>query len=845
MAATVPPKVAPPKAPAPEKAPGAPEQRAAPAPDSPDAPPDVTAPSTGRIARLLGWARGHKLLSGIALLGLMGCLTAVVLVLWPSGDDAKDTRKATLPLALEALDRHDHTTAHRMAKDLSSGRGTTLDDYGGAALVLGTIAARQARVKGGEARDNYLRLAATYLEEAERVGFPDRRRFEGLVLHGTVRLELREYERSLTSLNEALPLAPTKRDTAHCHRLLSIAYENLPDPDHESALHHVERALADLAPTAAERRASEVRRCRILLKLGRLDDCRGVLKRLAPAREGAADDPVVLLLEGQCILAEARQLRQSLAAAPGVPKSVREKLEQAHDLFRFAEEVDDLRTNVTPAAILLAGRCAAEMGEAAHAKEDLDRVRRFYPQTQESLAAGLELGELRLAERDYGAAAAVIAAVAEEAGPPQRYSNAYVPYRRLQDRVSSVVNALAHQGQFAAAVKVTPRLSPLFNRATALRLTGENYAHWGELLQKQAAESDALHAPDLAREALEKFRTAGENYEQLAREVFATRDLPDALWQSARNYLRAKDYARAAPALDSYARHEVPGKNRPDTLLALAECHFALGEFDAALHELRECVEIYPRYPAAYEARLIAGKVYVEQNKLNEAERVLLEVLDSDVLTPASATWRESLFALGRLLHLAGRSSDAAARLEEAVTRYPDDPSAPWARFLLADSYRLEARRELARAEQSEGDLKTQLAGRARQMREAALEQVQKALESIQSRPSQVLTPLDRQIAVSCSLARPALLAELGRDADAIGELITVVRSLQSRPEVLDACLQAAEAYRRLNRPEDAQSTIAHARRLLDQLPADADFAGTSASSKQQWQTLLDWMQKL
>ena len=62
--------------------------------------------------------------------------------------------------------------------------------------------------------------------------------------------------------------------------------------------------------------------------------------------------------------------------------------------------------------------------------------------------------------------------------------------------------------------------------------------------------------------------------------------------------------------------------------------------------------------------------------------------LSGEQLTPASKEWRDSLFALGDLLHVAARDAEAIPRLEEALERYPDAPQAIGARYLLADSSR-------------------------------------------------------------------------------------------------------------------------------------------------------------
>ena len=65
----------------------------------------------------------------------------------------------------------------------------------------------------------------------------------------------------------------------------------------------------------------------------------------------------------------------------------------------------------------------------------------------------------------------------------------------------------------------------------------------------------------------------------------------------------------------------------------------------------------------------------------------MLTNLTGGSLTPASPEWRDSLFALGQLLHDSGRYEQAIAKLEEAVIRYPNAPQALMARYTIARSF--------------------------------------------------------------------------------------------------------------------------------------------------------------
>ncbi|MGW8257861.1 MAG: tetratricopeptide repeat protein, partial [Thermoguttaceae bacterium] len=65
----------------------------------------------------------------------------------------------------------------------------------------------------------------------------------------------------------------------------------------------------------------------------------------------------------------------------------------------------------------------------------------------------------------------------------------------------------------------------------------------------------------------------------------------------------------------------------------------------------------------------MAARTYQEKGELAKAEKLLLENLNGDYLTPAGREWRDSLFVLGEVLYAQGRYEEAVRRLQEAVKR--------------------------------------------------------------------------------------------------------------------------------------------------------------------------------
>jgi tetratricopeptide (TPR) repeat protein len=283
-------------------------------------------------------------------------------------------------------------------------------------------------------------------------------------------------------------------------------------------------------------------------------------------------------------------------------------------------------------------------------------------------------------------------------------------------------------------------------------------------------------------------------------------------------------------------------KRRPRALLALGESLLALGEPGAALKALEECIEFHGRDAAVFEARLLAAQAYLEQGRSEPAEKLLLDNLYGDALSPASTEWRRSLFALGRLLYEAGRYPEAIQRLDEAIVRYPKDEEAEEARYLAAESYRRSAR-EVERQEQQEATAEGRLARRREwtQLLETGLARFEQELNSILLRQEQrPLTSLEEAILRNCFFSRGAILFQLGRYREAIQAYASVTNRYQQRPEVLQAYMQIAACYRRLGQTAEARSVLEQAKYALKHLPEGMPFEDTSNYNRQEWGRLFE-----
>jgi TolA-binding protein len=272
----------------------------------------------------------------------------------------------------------------------------------------------------------------------------------------------------------------------------------------------------------------------------------------------------------------------------------------------------------------------------------------------------------------------------------------------------------------------------------------------------------------------------------------------------------------------------------------LGQARLAIGEYDKAIAVLEECVEMFPDDAIAHQARLECARSYQRRGKTDLAEQLLLINLVGGSLTPASPEWRDSLFALGELLHESGRYEDAIEKLQEAVERYPDEKAALLARYTIARSYHEAAAAPAARLQESKTDQAARLAWN--ESLSKAHEHYQAVQRTITLRGQAGGDALDRALLRNCYLMQGSVLFELRRFEEALQAYGNVITSYQNDPIALESFVQVANCWRRLNQPVKARVTLDQAKMVLKELPAETDFQATTNFNRQQWELLLSQM---
>ena len=473
-------------------------------------------------------------------------------------------------------------------------------------------------------------------------------------------------------------------------------------------------------------------------------------------------------------------------------------------------------------------------------------MRDLHRDSPEGLAAGLQEADLLLGfQREEPALAALKGMLSAVPETPE-FTNPWIPPAEFRSRVLAVYQHFADAGQYENAISLTESMFPLFPRPQCVRLAAETYRAWARNLLHTAETLPHPQSDEVRAKGRAEYRKAGQVFGQLAELDFTTRNYPDDVWQSAESYLAGHRFTEAVAVLDEYLKYELR-RRRPLALVNLGEALLSLGRIDDALVALAECIEFYPDDAASFQARLWAARASAEKGDIAGAETMLRENLSGELLTPDSKEWRDSLFALGKLLATAGRQVEAIERLEEAVARYPDSRQAIEARYLIAECCQQAAKvpQEKAKTDSVETARIAHLK-QAQQFLETAISYYEQTQEALNRRQEQTeLSGLEKLLLRNSYFSAGAALVELGRDEDAIRAYSTATNRYQHDPEVLEAFAQIATCYRRLNKLREARGAVQQAKAVLERIDANASFAEATVYSRREWKELLDWMGKL
>jgi TolA-binding protein len=747
-------------------------------------------------------------------------------------------RHTSLTTALAALDRNQLLEAKRLATMLR-GKNEDSSVRDGALFILGAVASADAAHVSQPEQAAAYKNAAELLSDSKSRGFPGGRESQGWYLLGKSLCLAGEFEASRQPLEEASKFNPPFKNDLF--ELLAIANSNGPDADLATARKSSDRYLKELELSSDELGAAELVAADISMKLGDGVACREALARISA---NSASGPAGAILSANLLMREGRVL---LAATDAQEKTdaAKRKFEQAIAQLNAVQRMGAMTEAQSLKAKYLTGICRLEMGQDAAALDKFAEVRRLSPKSDESIAAILQAADGLLKQGRQTDAMALYKQLAKSIGDPAGFKNAYLPIEEVRRRMLAAYEQNLRASKFDEAAELARLMQPLFPDDRGVELRAELLRSTAKYYLSQAGGSGDQRG-DLETKARATFRQAGVSFARLAELQAASRAYTDDLWNAADCAMQGHDYKHAVSWLDLYLKNE-SRRRRATALVMLGESQLALGETDKGVATLDDCIAQFPTDPASYQARLLAAKGYIEKGDSAKAEELLRVNLEGGTLAPQSPEWRDSLFALGFLLEREGKYSEAITRLDDAMARYPSAPQAIEARYLTADAFRHLARDTDAklRSEKIES-LRNALAKQFTEYLNAAVIRYEQLQNFLTQREQQNETgPNDRAILRNTYFGLATALFDLGRFNDAISVYSRVVNQYRNQPEALDALVQIANCWNRLDRPFEARGAIAQAKATLNRLDKQADFKLTTNYSRDEWTSLLDQMAKL
>ncbi len=841
--------------------------------------------------RILGWLRRHPRIMGIAALGVLLVVCCVQFAgWWTEKRRVNHQQTSTIEAALARMDAGDFDEARRIAARLRE-RAKTFEEQGGPIFILGAVLAQDAAGQWDDTQQRRLYLiAARYLEEGRARGYPEGREGDGIYLLGQCLYRAGHYAECLPVLHEALRQNPNRQ--AQIQRLLAKAYFRDQPSDLAKASKYNALFLEDKAVSPRARHEALLEQSQVLLALDDLAGAREALDQIPDATQVAHD---VDLARAHLSLLETDNTPLKTDNRDGA--TIGDLTSRYDQIIASLRDIDALELGesvTTRRAKFLIGvvyrRKADRIQEAGLLQQAADTyqaaakqfagTRRVYFNFPEGVLAGMQEAELNQQNAEYQHAIEGYLRVLNDFDATPAGDWWSMQFAGFGARIEVAFDEFLAVGDYDRAIQLARAMPPVTDEASAVRLVAKGYEDWARSLDQEAATQNPRQAEATFRDARKHWREAGVAYSRLAELRIATREYTSDLEKSAQAFLQGQNYLRAIQGLQLYLQHEI-GRERPTGLLGLGKAYLALGKPDKAMKPLLECINSYPKHPAAYEARLVASSAWLQSGKLDKAQKLLEDNLHNEFLRPQSWEWRHSLFALGDLhyrkgLRLESQSrakglnsqtnspvaqreamglleashdafQEAISQLFESIRRYPDDSKSLLARYQIGESHRKAARLPKKRLETE--TIETN--------RNALIREIQTELEKaamhfldIQERLNEEqqerdLTKLEQRLLRNAYFAHADALFDMGKFEEAQRVYSTASNRYINDPESLEAFLQIANCQKQLGRYSDARGTLEQAKVVLSRIRPEANFLKTTRFSRDQWVSLLDWMTSL
>lgn len=818
----------------------------------------------GAPGRLLSAARHSPLKVGLPLaLGLVAIIGGVsVATLFLFGGKEEQVTAATI---LAPLDDEEFATAREQATKLRSDKELAEPLQAACLFVLGSVVADEAKESSQPSQRRLLNLiAARYLEQSRHIDFPEGREAQGLLTLGRCLYRAGRFPQALPVLTEALAKNP---DAAiEIERALTDCYLKLQPPQPKQALVHNARLLQLPNLSPRERDAAHLLAANTHFAANDFAACEQTLQQIV--------DTSSAFPEAQALAARV-QLQRLPSPQPGqkLTPAEQQPLQALLSAIQPFSERKGLEPAVAAQLHLLLAECHERLGQSQEASALFARLRKVHHGSPEALAATFFEADWLASGGQVEESLSLYRRGLQEAGAAEAYDNRWLSRAELQERIGVTIRRYQDLKSFEEALELATASAGVLPVAQTLIWRADIERNWSADVLTQLTGRSRADQELLQHQARAHLREAAAHDRALATERIATRNYPDDLLRAATTYLQGHGYQQAEETFREFLQQQTRA-GQPEALVGLGQALVALGRTSEALPILNQVQQLYEKHPASYQARLYAAAALQEQGDLADAREMLSANLFGSALTPQSAEWRDSLFLLGRIQFQQGLVHDARSRnvppqeteekrtnevlrqmelaaghfeeaiktLSEAAQRFPTAAQTIVATYEVADAYRRAARWPRYRLDVVTIDSTRQSLNRQLQNDlTSAVAEYTRLIEKLADDKESQRAAVDLKILRNCYFNRADALFDLGRYEEAIQAYSAATNRYQHEPEALEAYVQIATCYRRLQRYAEARGTLEQARVVLERIKQDANFAATTRFDRQQWVQLLEW----
>ncbi len=774
-----------------------------------------------------------------------------------------------LSFAMTLLDEGRWDLASRLARDLDDA-GTIDKETDSAWHYVQGVSKLQSVLPDLDTPKNrrILLEASDHLQKSDDLGFPIGFQGKGSFYLGTCKFHTYRWDDAVSNLKDVAIMWPNRRSEAY--RMIFEAHL-AKRPDDVAA---AEATLAQWKsiPGMSDRELASVQLAAAQLAFVK-DDLASCEQLLASIDKQLPEYFEALIWRGRWRLKVANDKRR---AVDDIAALAQESTAILREVIVAANTPNGLRRQAT----YLSGRNLRQQGLVKEALGTLSGVRQRNPHSAEAIAAGIEEAEILLETGHLDSVVTTVHHFLRNIEDISLYNGYWVPLEQLRLRLLEIARVLRSQNEYEKVIQFADFLALAFPMNDTIRLQAETYQQWGDDIAALPLTPTEEARAERRSQLNHRYKLAAQKFEELARLELRSSDYPDILWSTAENYRLANDLNKANKFLVDYLRYENRVK-RARGFVALGQNYIHAGEWSKSIEPLERCLVEYATNPVSYEARLLAARAKVELGALEEAIELLESNLTDFQLDPQSPVWQDTLFELGQTIFQKGdqlllnamenaqeqpnsnptltgdalQQSNAEflrsiQRLNEAVSRYPNDPRYYDTRYLLAKSYRFAA-------QLPEHILKTNpnLIDNARreqlQLRRELLEKSLDAFRSLHQTINGAMDaggPSEQTLAIlrNAYFGEADSLFELGRWEDAILAYRNAASHFLNQPESLEALVQLAVCHRKLGREFEAKKTLAQAEQVLRRIPADYDarFVSSTRANRQEWEELIGWLRK-